>query len=51
MRWLLRMIARKGLVFLLSLLQVSGLTDLFAKLSEIIGINRLQKFEQRWALV
>jgi IS5 family transposase len=50
-RWLLRMIVKKDLGFLLRLLQVSGLTDLFGKLVEIIGRNRLQKSDQRWVLV
>ena len=49
-RWLLRMIARKGLGLLLFLLQVSGLTDLFARLAEIFGLNRLQRSDQRWVL-
>ena len=49
-RWLLRMIARKGLGLLLCLLQASGMTDLFARLAEISGINRLQNSDQRWAL-
>ncbi len=40
--WLLRMIVKKGLSHLLSLLQVSGLTGLFEKLVEIFGLNRLQ---------
>ncbi|PVE05446.1 hypothetical protein B472_15330 [Limnohabitans sp. Rim28] len=45
-RWLLRMIARKGLGLLLCLLQVSGLTDWFAKLAEIFGLNQLQNSGQ-----
>ena len=49
-RWLLRMIARKGLGLLLCLLLVSGLAGLFAKLAEIFGLNRLQNSDQRWAL-
>jgi IS5 family transposase len=49
-RWLLRMIARKGLGLLLCLLQVSGLTGLFEKLAEILGLNRLQGSDQRWVL-
>ncbi len=49
-RWLLRMIGKKGLGLLLCLLQASGLTGLFAKLAEIFGLNRLQSSDQRWAL-
>lgn len=44
------MIVKKGLGLLLCLLQVSGLTGLFAKLAEIFGLNRLQNSDQRWAL-
>jgi hypothetical protein len=43
-------ILMQGLGFLLCLLQTVSLTDLFAKLAEIIGINRLQKSDQNWAL-
>ena len=50
-RWLLRMIVKKGLCLLLCLLQVSGLAGLFAKLAEDFGLNRLQCSDQRWALV
>ena len=39
-RWLLRMIAKKGLGLLLSLLQASGLTQLLAQFTEIIGLNQ-----------
>jgi IS5 family transposase len=46
-RWLLRMIVKKGLGLLLCLLQVSGLTGLFEKLAEIFGLNRLQDSDQR----
>jgi hypothetical protein len=49
-RWLLRMIVKKGLGLLLRLLQVSDLTGLYAKLAEIFGRNRLQSSSQRWAL-
>lgn len=49
-RWLLRMIVKKGLGLLLCLLQVSGLTGFFEKLAEIFGRNRLQNSYQRWAL-
>ena len=49
-RWLLRMIARKGLSLLLCLLQASGLAGLIDKLAEIIGRNRLQNTAQRWVL-
>jgi hypothetical protein len=44
------MIARKGVSLLLCLLQVSGLTDLFAKLTEIFGLNRRQNSDQRRAM-
>ena len=49
-RWLLRMIVKKGLGLLLCLLQVSGLAGLFEKLAEIFGRNRLQNSDQRWVL-
>ena len=49
-RWLLRMIAKKGLGLLLCLLQAAGLTALLAKLAEIFGLNQLQNSDQRWAL-
>ena len=49
-RWLLRMIAKKGLGLLLRLLQAAGLAGLLAKVAEIIGLNRLQSSDQRWAL-
>jgi IS5 family transposase len=49
-RWLLRMIARKGQGLLLCLLQAAGLTALLAKLAVIIGHNRLQNSGQRWVL-
>ena len=49
-RWLLRMIAKKGLGLLLCLLQASGLAGLIEKLAEIFGLNRLQNSNQRWVL-
>lgn len=49
-RCLLRMIVKKGQGLLLCLLQVSGLTGLFAKLAEIFGLKRLQTSDQRWAM-
>ena len=49
-RWLLRMIVKKGLGLLLCLLQASGLTALIATLAEVIGLNRMQNSDQRWAL-
>ena len=49
-RWLLRMIVRKGLGLLLCLLQASGLKGLSAKVAEIFGLNRLQNSDKRWAL-
>jgi hypothetical protein len=50
-RWLLRMIIKKGLGLLLCLLQASGLTGMFEKLAEIFGSNRLQDSDQPWVLV
>ena len=49
-RWLLRMIAKKGLGLLLCLLQAGGLVALMAKLAGITGRNRLQNSGQRWVL-
>jgi IS5 family transposase len=49
-RWLLRMIIKKGLGLLLCLLQVSGLAGLFGTLAEIFGLNRMQNSCHRWAL-
>ncbi len=49
-RWLLRMIIKKGLGLLLCLLQASGLAVLFKKLAKIFDINRLQNSDQRWVL-
>ena len=49
-RWLLRMIVKKGLGLLLCLLQAAGLKALLAKLAEILGLNQLQNSDQRWAL-
>ena len=46
-RWLLRMIARKGLGLLLCLLQVSGFVGLFEKLAAIFDRNRMQNSDQR----
>lgn len=50
-RWLLRMIVKKGLGPFVCLLQASGLDGLFEKLTEILGINRLQNSDQCWVLV
>jgi IS5 family transposase len=50
-RWLLRMIVKKGLGLLLCQLQASGLAGLLGKLAEIFGLNRMQNSCQRWALV
>jgi hypothetical protein len=47
LRWPLRTIIKKGLGLLLYLLQTSGLTGLFEKLAEILGLNRLQDSDQR----
>ncbi len=49
-RWLLRMIVKKGLGLLLCLLQTADLTALLKKLAAIYGRNRLQNSDQRWAL-
>lgn len=49
-RWLLRMIIKKGLSLLLCLLQAAGLKALLEKLADIIGRNRLQNLDQRWTL-
>ena len=49
-RWLLRMIIRKGLGLLVCLLQVIGLTGLHEKLAGNISLKRLQNSDQRWAL-
>jgi transposase, IS5 family len=49
-RWLLRMIIKKGLGFLLCLLQAYGLARMLEKLGEIFGRNRLQNSDQRWVL-
>ena len=49
-RWLLRMIVKKGLGLLLCLLLVSGLAGLFKRLAEIFGLNQLENSGQRWAL-
>ena len=49
-RWLLRMIVKKGLGLLLCLLQVCGLAGLFEKLAEIFGLNRLPNSDQRRAM-
>lgn len=50
-RWLLRMIAKKGLGLLLRLLQAAGLSALLARLAEITGRTRPQNSDQCWALV
>jgi len=46
-RWLLRMIIKKGLGLLLCLLQASGLAGMLEKLAEIFGCNRPQNSYQR----
>ena len=43
-------ILMQGLGLLLCLLQAAGLKALLAKVSEIIGLNRLQSSDQRWAM-
>jgi IS5 family transposase len=47
MRWLLRMIVKKGLGLLLCLLPAAGLVALLGKLAEFIDRNRLQNLGQR----
>jgi IS5 family transposase len=49
-RWMLRMIVKKGLGLLLCLLETTGLTGLFEKLDEILGRNRQQNSDQHWVL-
>jgi IS5 family transposase len=49
-RWLLRMIVKKGLGLLLCLLQASGLAGMLKKLTEIFGCDRLQNLDRRWVL-
>jgi transposase, IS5 family len=46
-RWLLRMIVKRGLDLLLCLLQASGLAGLLQRWVEIIGRKRLQSSDQR----
>ena len=43
-RWLLRMIVKKGLDLLLCLLQTADLIALLKKLAEIIGRNHTRRF-------
>ena len=49
-RWLLRMIVKKGLGLLLCLLQAWGFAGMFEKLAEIFARNRLQNSDQHWVL-
>jgi IS5 family transposase len=49
-RWLLRIIVKKGLGLLLCLLRATSLTALLAKSAEIFGLNRLENSDQRLAL-
>jgi IS5 family transposase len=49
-RWLLRMIVKKGLSHLLCLLHAARLTALLAKLAEIVGLDGPQNSHQRWVL-
>jgi IS5 family transposase len=49
-RWLLRMIVKKGLGLLLCLLQATGLAALMNKLTEMISQNRREISSQHWAL-
>lgn len=47
-RWLLRMIAKKGLGLLLCLLQAAGLSALIVKLTEILGAEQSRNSDQCW---
>jgi IS5 family transposase len=49
-RWLLRMIAQKGLGLLLRLLQAAGLTALVVKFAQMFSQQRLERSDQRCAL-
>ena len=49
-RWLLRMIAKKGLGLLLCLLQAAGLTALVVKFAQMFSQQGLKSSDQRWAL-
>lgn len=49
-RWLLRMIAKKGLGLLLCLLQAAGLTALVVKFVQMFSQQGLESSDQRWAL-
>lgn len=49
-RWLLRMIAKKGLGLLLCLLQAAGLTALVVKFTQMFSQQGLKSSDQRWAL-
>jgi IS5 family transposase len=49
-RWLLRMIVKKGLGLLLRLLQAIGLAGMLEKLAEILACNRPQNSDHRWVL-
>lgn len=49
-RWLLRLITKKGQGPLLCLFQVSGLAGMVEELVEFFGRNRLQNSDQRWVL-
>ena len=49
-RWLLRMIAKKGLGGLLCLLLAAGLMAVWIKWAELIGRKSPQSSHQRWAM-
>jgi hypothetical protein len=49
-RWLLRMIDKKGLGLLLCLLQAAGLTALVVKFAQMFSQQGLKSSDQRWAL-
>jgi IS5 family transposase len=49
-RWLLRMIVKKGLSFFLRLLQAAGLTDLQRKLRGIFTVNSTKSASMNWVV-
>jgi IS5 family transposase len=49
-RWLLRMIGKKGLGLLLCLLQAAGLTALMVKFAQMFSQQWLKRSDQRWVL-
>jgi IS5 family transposase len=49
-RWLLRMIIKKGIGLFLRLLQAAGLTDLQRKLRQILTVNPTNSVSMNWAI-